>query len=82
MTNHQDKNHQMMAEMLAHLGDEVHLLTSLLEGGHLQPEEAYYKVKELWRQTKQAKRELFPEVSWDEAGQQVVVNTASDQELS
>lgn len=55
-----------MAEMLAHLGDEVHLLTSLLEGGHLQPEEAYYKVKELWRQTKKTKRELFPDLTWEE----------------
>jgi len=56
-----DENEKKLAKMLAHLGDEVHLLTSLLEGGHLKAEEAYYKVKELWRQTKKTKRELFPD---------------------
>jgi len=62
----QEINQKKMAEMLSYLGDEVHLLTSLLEGGHLKPEEAYYKVKQLWRQTKQTKRELFPDLSRDE----------------
>jgi len=60
-----EDNEKKMAEILAHLGDEIHLLTSLLEGGHLKPEEAYYKVKELWRQTKQTKRELFPDLTWE-----------------
>lgn len=55
-----------LAKILAHLGDEVHLLTSLLEGGHLKADEAYYKVKELWRKTKQTKRELFPELNKDD----------------
>lgn len=59
-----DKQRQM-AELLAQLGDEVHLLTSLLEGGHLEPEEAYYKVKELWQKAKHTKRELFPELTRD-----------------
>lgn len=62
----EDENAKKLAEILAHLGDEIHLLTSLLEGGHLKPEEAYYKVKELWRQTKRTKRELFPDLSRDE----------------
>ena len=56
-------NEKKLAKILAQLGDEVHLLTSLLEGGHLKAEDAYYKVKELWRHTKKAKRELFPELS-------------------
>lgn len=77
----EQKNQQQMAEMLAHLGAEVHLLTSLLEGGHLKPGEAYYRVKDLWRQTKQAKRELFPDMAWDEKEQEVIERTPVDPEL-
>ena len=57
------ENEKKLARILAQHGDEVHLLTSLLEGGHLSAEEAYYRVKDLWRKTKQAKRDLFPELS-------------------
>lgn len=64
--NQKEDNQKQMAQILAHLGDEVHLLTSLLEGGHLKPEDAYYKVKELWRNVKQTKRELFPDLTRDE----------------
>lgn len=60
------ENEKKLARILAQLGDDVHLLTSLLEGGHLKAEDAYYKVKELWRNCKKAKRELFPELSRDE----------------
>lgn len=70
MTNEDEKtvqeNKKKMAQALAQLGDEVHLLTSLLEGGHLKPEEAYFKVKDLWRQVKHTKRDLFPDMHRDE----------------
>jgi len=75
----ENDKHKKMANMLAHLGDEVHLLTSLLEGGHLEPEEAYYKVKELWRQTKKTKRELFPDLTWDEKEQEPVTDPDANQ---
>ena len=57
------ENEKKLARLLAQHGDEVHLLTSLLEGGHLSAEDAYYRVKELWRKTKHAKRDLFPDLS-------------------
>ena len=57
------ENEKQLARILAQHGDEVHLLTSLLEGGHISAEDAYYRVKDLWRKTKHAKRELFPELS-------------------
>ena len=78
MATIENDNTKKLANVLANLGDEIHLLTSLLEGGHLKPEEAYYKVKELWRQAKHTKRDLFPDMTYDEGDPADEVDPAED----
>ena len=57
---------QKYAQLLIQFGEKIHITTSLLEGGHVTVKDAYYELKKNWKEMKLKKREMFPEMTFDD----------------